>query len=53
MNKTIKTATLISLLFLGSAMCASAEWEETPYGKYWTGDGKPEPISALKGTSVN
>ena len=50
MNKTIKTATLISLLFLGSAMCASAEWEETPYGKYWTGDGKPEPISALKGT---
>lgn len=29
---------------------ATADWEETPYGRYWQGDGKPEPVSALKGT---
>lgn len=42
--------TLLSIFAALLSLPTSAEWENTPYGKYWTGSGKPEPISALKGT---
>lgn len=47
---TIKHYLLGLTMAAGLCHTVSADWEETPYGKYWTGAGKPEPVSALKGT---
>lgn len=48
----MKKSLLLSLVCLMTAFSQAvlAEWEETPYGKYWKGDVKQPSISALKGT---
>lgn len=42
--------TLLCCLLSVGGSSALAEWVETPYGKYWTGDENQPATSSLKGT---